>query len=344
MLLTDILYRDRDIRLMKSMMSTLSLRRLWMKLSVIVPVYNSADYIESCLEDLLTQTIWKKSKDNMEIIVVNDASTDKGGEIIERFIAENPKKIKSIILKKNHGPGGARNYGLQEACGDYIGFMDSDDRINRHMYEKLIEMAENSDNPDFVDCGIRNEADGYTGCYSAIIPTGVLNDGKRSQLLLAVGYIWSRIYKRDFLIQKKIRFRENAVMEDQDFLSEVIARSSSMAVVPKILYCYSNTKDSASKKDAEISFFHSTIETINATYRRLSVLPNYENLRAAVEYNFWQLYLMNIQTIEAYYENGIIDERNRNNMLSLINRLMDKVMKTDPLNNEYIVKNKHKVE
>ena len=312
-----------------------------MKLSVIVPVYNAANYIESCLEDLLSQTIWEKNEDSMEIIVINDASTDKSNDVIEQIVSENTAKIKYIVLKKNHGPGGARNYGIREACGKYIGFMDSDDRVDCCMYEKLVNMAEQSGDPDFVDCGIWNEADHSTVCYSEIVPTGMLDDEKRSQLLLTVGYIWSRIYKKNFLVKDKIQFRENVVMEDQDFLSEVIAKAKSLATVPEILYRYNNTSDSASKRNAEISFFHSTIETINATYNKLSVLPNYENLRAAVEYNFWQLYRMNIQTINIYYENKIINEENKNNMIQLINRLMGKVINIDPLDNKYVVKYIH---
>lgn len=308
-----------------------------MKLSVIVPVYNAAGYIEICLKDLLMQTIWEKNEDSMEIIVVNDASTDDGDEIIKRIIQENTKKIKYIALEENNGPGGARNYGIQEARGEYIGFMDSDDRIDCHMYEKMIDMAEKSGDPDFVDCGIWNEAENFKGCYSAGVPAGTLDDKKRSQLLLAVGYIWSRIYRRDFLVKNKIQFRKNAVMEDQDFLSEVIARSSTMAIVSDILYQYNNTPESASKRDAEISFFHSTLETISATYNKLSVLPNYENLRDAVEYNFWQLYWMNIQTINVYYENRIIDEENRRNMIHLLNKMMGKVIRDDLPEKMYIV-------
>ena len=308
-----------------------------MKLSVIVPVYNAAKYIGCCLEDLLMQTIWENSEDNMEIIVVNDASTDESDEIIEKISAQNPEKIKYIVLNENHGPGGARNYGMQEATGDYIGFMDSDDRIDCHMYEKLLDMAEKSGNPDFVDCGIWNEAENSTGCYSAVVPTGVLDDEKRSRLLLSVGYIWSRIYRRDFLVKGKILFRENAVMEDQDFLSEVIARSSTIAIVPEILYRYCNIPGSASKKDAEVSFFHSTIETIDATYERLSALPNYEALKAAVEYNIWQLYWMNVQTIDLYYENEIIDKHTKDRMITRLEEIMKRVVTLLPEENKYLL-------
>ena len=308
-----------------------------MKLSVIVPVYNAAKYIGCCLGDLLMQTIWENNEDNMEIIVVNDASTDESDEIIEKISAQNPKKIKHIVLNENHGPGGARNYGMQEATGDYIGFMDSDDRIDCHMYEKLLDMAEKSGNPDFVDCGIWNEAEKSTGCYSAVVPTGVLDDEKRSRLLLSVGYIWSRIYRRDFLVKGKILFRENAVMEDQDFLSEVIAKTIRMAVIPEVLYIYLDIQGSASKKNAEVEFFHSTIETIQATYNKLSKLGNYHGIQKAVEYNFWQLYLMNLQTIETYLQNEIIDENVAFGMIEILNKLMDRVVSGTVENNEFVL-------
>ena len=167
---------------------------------------------------------------------------------------------------------------------------------------------------------------------------GILDDQKKSQLLLAAGYIWSRIYRREFLIHNGIRFREHAVMEDQDFLSEVIARAQSMAVVPEILYRYSDIPGSASKKDAEVEFFHSTIETIQATYAKLSVLDNYKGIQMAVEYNFWQLYLMNVQTIEAYYEAGIIDSNMRAEMQTIIRKMMAKTIEIRAENNQFVVK------
>lgn len=309
-----------------------------MELSVIIPIYNVVPFLKNAVGDLVNQTFLQNRNDTMEIILVNDASTDSSLKLAEDLRKQNKSLIRIIDLPENHGPGGARNYGVAAAKGDYIGFMDADDRIDPAMYEKLMKAVQESGRKDYADCGVLNEADQTVRCYSAVTEPGILDDQKKSQLLLAAGYIWSRIYRREFLIHNGIRFREHAVMEDQDFLSEVIARAQSMAVVPEILYRYSDIPGSASKKDAEVEFFHSTIETIQATYAKLSVLDNYKGIQMAVEYNFWQLYLMNVQTIEAYYEAGIIDSNMRAEMQTIIRKMMAKTIEIRAENNQFVVK------
>ena len=309
-----------------------------MELSVIIPIYNVVPFLKKAVEDLANQTFLRNRNDTMEIILVNDASTDSSLALAEDLRKQNRNLIRIIDLPENHGPGGARNYGIEAAKGDYIGFMDADDRIDSGMYEKLMKAVLESGWKDYADCGVFNEADQTTRCYSAVTEPGILDDRKKSQLLLAVGYIWSRVYRREFLIHNGIRFREHAVMEDQDFLSEVIARAQSMAVVPEVLYRYSDIPGSASKKDAEVEFFHSTIETIQAIYAKLSVLDNYKGIQMAVEYNFWQLYLMNVQTIEAYYEAGIIDSNIRVEMQTIIGKMMAKTIEIRAEDNQFVVK------
>jgi glycosyltransferase involved in cell wall biosynthesis len=310
-----------------------------MELSVIIPIYNVVPFLKNAVGDLVNQTFLQNRNDTMEIILVNDASTDSSLKLAEDLRKQNKSLIRIIDLPENHGPGGARNYGIAAAKGDYIGFMDADDRIDPAMYEKLMKAVQESGRKDYADCGVLNEADQTVRCYSAVTEPGILDDQKKSQLLLAAGYIWSRIYRREFLIHNGIRFREHAVMEDQDFLSEVIARAQSMAVVPEILYRYSDIPGSASKKDAEVEFFHSTIETIQATYAKLSVLDNYKGIQMAVEYNFWQLYLMNVQTIEAFLQSKIIDNDVAGQMLGILQNVMDRSTEIDIEDNQYVMAN-----
>ena len=93
------------------------------KVSVIVPVYNTENFLERCLNSLVNQTL-----NDMEIIVVNDGSTDASQEIIDRFANDFPNIIRAY-RKKNGGLSSARNYGLDKATGEYIGFIDSDDYV-----------------------------------------------------------------------------------------------------------------------------------------------------------------------------------------------------------------------
>lgn len=103
-------------------------------ISVIIPVYNSEKYLERCLQSVLQQT-----HSNLEIILVDDGSTDKSGEICDRFCQED-NRIK-VLHKQNGGQAQARNRGLDIACGDYIGFMDNDDIIDSRMFEILLKNA-----------------------------------------------------------------------------------------------------------------------------------------------------------------------------------------------------------
>ena len=116
-----------------------------MKLSVIVPVYNVEKYLAECVESLLGQTLT-----DMEILLVDDGSTDSSGEIAERYAAEYPEKVRCLHVE-NGGQGRARNFALPLAKGEYLGFVDSDDWVVPDMYEKLCRLADET-GADVVSC------------------------------------------------------------------------------------------------------------------------------------------------------------------------------------------------
>lgn len=102
------------------------------KISIIVPLYNAGKYIEQTIEDLITQTY-----QNIEIIMINDGSVDKSEDIVRKYAREDDR-IKVISIE-NQGPSKARNVGLDLATGDYIRFVDADDRIPRDSMEQLMQ-------------------------------------------------------------------------------------------------------------------------------------------------------------------------------------------------------------
>jgi len=102
-----------------------------MKISVIIPIYNTEDCVERCVRSVMSQTF-----SNIEIILVDDGSTDSSGQIIDRLAAED-SRIR-VFHKKNGGSSEARNLGIANATGDYLGFVDSDDFIEADMYEQLV--------------------------------------------------------------------------------------------------------------------------------------------------------------------------------------------------------------
>ena len=124
-----------------------------MKVSVIVPVYNTEQYLRKCLNSLLIQTL-----DGVEIIAVNDGSTDGSAEILNQLQLENPGRMK-VFHEKNSGQAVARNLALEHCSGEYIAFLDSDDWVNPDKFQILYEKAKETD-ADYVACG--NEAAVFT--------------------------------------------------------------------------------------------------------------------------------------------------------------------------------------
>ena len=106
-----------------------------MKISVIVPVYNVENYLEKCLNSLVNQTLQE-----IEILVINDGSTDDSQKIIDVFQNKFPEKIKAFI-KENGGLSDARNFGIDRANGEFFAFVDSDDSVSEKMMEEMYDLA-----------------------------------------------------------------------------------------------------------------------------------------------------------------------------------------------------------
>ncbi|MBR4316077.1 MAG: glycosyltransferase, partial [Alphaproteobacteria bacterium] len=122
------------------------------KISIIVPVYNVQKYLDKCLKSIISQTLT-----DIEIILVDDGSTDSSGLICDKY-AKKDKRIK-VVHQKNARQGAARNAGIKLATGDYIGFVDSDDYITSDMFEKLYKKAYIYD-ADIVMCDYANVKNG----------------------------------------------------------------------------------------------------------------------------------------------------------------------------------------
>ena len=117
------------------------------KISIIIPAYNCEKTLVQCLSNVVNQTL-----QDIEVIIVNDASTDRTWDIIMECESQFPHLIMAINSDVNRGAGGARNVGLMYASGEYIGFVDSDDIVSPNMYEKLYNEAIRGDY-DIVVCG-----------------------------------------------------------------------------------------------------------------------------------------------------------------------------------------------
>lgn len=191
------------------------------KVSVVVPVYNVEPYLEEALRSLVRQTLR-----DIEIVVVNDGSTDGSLDIIRRFMEKDDRIV--LIDKENGGYGKAMNVGLDRASGEYIGILEPDDYVPLDMYEDLYEIAKEHD-LDFVKADFyRFTTDDASGnmqlFYNHLDKTGehynqVLDPSQDPSLTKLILNTWSGIYKKSFLDGHNIRHHETpgAAFQDNGF-------------------------------------------------------------------------------------------------------------------------------
>ena len=220
------------------------------KISIIVPVYNVEKYIKKCINSILSQTF----KD-IEIILVNDGSTDHSGKICDDF-AEMDSRIR-VFHKKNGGLSDARNFGINHAIGDYLGFVDSDDYISEDMYDFLYSNAIKY-KADISTCGIYNVHKGkkieinehYSSLANKKEAIELVLDGK-----FLVANAVSKLYKKE--IFNNIRYPQGKIGEDAAVILEVLNACNRIYIDTTQKYYYyhrggSITSNSFTKKDFDI--------------------------------------------------------------------------------------------
>lgn len=185
------------------------------KVSVIVPVYNNEIYIHDCLDSLLQQTL-----QDIEIIVVDDASIDGSLKIVQQYAKQYPQKIKVIQNKKNIGLSASRNKGVALATGEYIGFVDSDDFVHSEMYDDLYYAAQLKNFPEIISTGIL-EVDSSISLLD-IDNQSIRRGGKLYHLPSNPNYLYwespsccNKLFRRDTI--EKQPFLENKIWEDVAF-------------------------------------------------------------------------------------------------------------------------------
>ena len=180
------------------------------KVSIIVPVHNAEGYLSKCVSSLLAQTLQE-----IEIILVDDASTDSSRKLMEDYHIRFPEKIRCLYLDVNIRQGGARNRGMEVASGEYIAFVDSDDWVEPDMCKILFSAANGADM-----CGADYWIDRDGALQDVPLNYGngtEMTPQKQAEFITGCGYFWSRIYRRDFLETNSLRFPENTFYEDAYF-------------------------------------------------------------------------------------------------------------------------------
>lgn len=205
------------------------------KLSVIVPVYNVGEYLDRCIRSLLGQTL-----DDMEIIIINDGSTDSTKETALEYQKRYPQQI-VVKTIKNSGAGQARNEGLGLAKGEYIGFVDGDDYVCPTMFEKLYDSAHEAD-ADIACCGYRriDGADIQIKGTKAEDSEGYGTDifEQPEILVRSTPYLWNKIFRRTMLETYDAKFESLRIYEDLVFTYQMFLRANCITYVAQPLYYY----------------------------------------------------------------------------------------------------------
>lgn len=230
------------------------------KFSIIVPVYNEERYLSFCVDSLRKQTLR-----DIEIIIVDDGSTDRSG-LIADWYARQDQRI-HVVHQENSGQGPARNRGIREACGKYIGFTDADDWVQPEMFQRLYGRASQIE-ADIVLGGVKLLSHGsVTKIYEQPKADAVLRGQEdiypfRRHLYgplsgsddsgCVPGYVWVGCFRRSFINENHILF-QNMMSEDTAFLIEALQAASCVAFVAGADYCY--------RRDGQIS----TTNTFNTS-------------------------------------------------------------------------------
>lgn len=207
-------------------------------LSVIVPVYNVETYLRRCLDSLIYQSLR-----SIEIICVNDGSTDGSADILAEYAARDARI--TVITQENRGLSGARNTGLRAARGELITFVDSDDCVHPQAYEKAL--AYMTDDVDFVAFGVQVVGDRREQrCYKKYFQYSVLGKVElSSSILLKTNVcVWNKIYRRSIIEAHGIRFPEGVIYEDNYFFHAYGAMSRCAYFVADAWYYYTRRSSS----------------------------------------------------------------------------------------------------
>ncbi len=201
--------------------------------SIIIPVYNRVQFLDTCLKSLLCQS-WKE----LEIIVVDDGSTDGSAEYLES-IAKRDSRVR-VILNRHCGAGRARNSGLSAAQGSYLMFVDSDDYVDRRFVEIMVETLRRED-ADIVQCCYARVTDAISKAYVPIDRKVCVNGRELSRMQVSfVGMytpssiIWNKIFRRERW--DGIRFDETHAFEDIFTSYQVIYPAKKIVLIPNVLY------------------------------------------------------------------------------------------------------------
>ena len=265
-------------------------------ISVIVPVYKVEPYLDRCVQSIVDQTY-----SNLEIILVDDGSPDNCPAMCDAW-ARRDNRIR-VIHKANGGGAQARNVGIENAHGDYISFVDSDDFLLPGMYETLYRVLLDTKS-DIAECGFFNVNSDFwpkTNSENIEIMTFNAEEAVRENIMdrICRQLVWNKLYRTSII--GKIRFVEGKFIDDEFFTYQVLGAADQVAVVNRALYCYRQQAQSAMHQVYSLM----RLDALEAKLMRVSyVTARFPNLIAQAKLNLWFSCIYAGQMVLRYMSKG----------------------------------------
>ena len=239
--------------------------------SIIVPVYNSEEYIFNSINSILNQTY-----KNIEIIIINDGSTDRTNEILNEIALKDKRIV--YVNQKNIGVSETRNKGIQLSKGEYITFMDSDDTVEPEYIEKLIEEVLKNEF-DIVACGYTDISKyGIVKLNDFYINNTILSKDEFIKRILngVGGTVWGKIFRRNIIIENNIKMKQNIYMcEDMIFVLEYAMKCNKYGAINEKLYNYNRLNENSISAMVNMQYYNNLIVVISEIQKILEE-NNYE--------------------------------------------------------------------
>ena len=272
------------------------------KISIIVPVYNVEAYLERCVESILKQTYT-----NLEILLVNDGSTDKSGELCDK-LALRDHRIR-VIHKENGGLSDARNRGIDEASSNLIGFIDSDDYIDEDMYETLYRQMVAS-KADLSMCGHYDVYHQIPEKQVAKIKTWELMPEEAIKMVMEAKILSvtavNKLYKKALFEQ--LRFRIGKIAEDAFIMVDLIHQCSKIVATNEKKYYYVHRENSITTQKFSLKFLN-VIEAYEQNAKIIS--ENYPDLYdvAIMRLNWAYFYVLDRLLVDNDFKDKVLEDR-----------------------------------
>lgn len=302
-------------------------------LSVIVPVYNMAGdgNLEYCINSLVRQTL-----QSMEIIAVDDASTDDSLKILQEFEKRYPGRVKAVASPENRRQGGARNLGLKEAQGRYIGFTDADDWVVEDLYERMVGLAKRT-GADVVGTDMSRVYEhtmipAQREECNFLSQTGVFDHEKRKEYLLHPGPVVTKIYAREIFFDKEFQFPEHMSYEDNAVFVEIGMRIKHFEHIPEANVFYYQHGDSTTHT-LDMKKCQDRMEAMRIMLKYAKENGALEEFREVIEYHFSILFYRN--TLFSYMQSNLKKD------MSFVRKLGEEMVSTFPdfRQNSYYIQN-----